>query len=83
MIEKTLRVVFDGTVFRPEGPIDIEPNTSCVIRIVSQSPLPEKRETAWDVLDRMSGTIEGPGDWSAEHDHYLYGTPKRQQGSAE
>ena len=32
---------------------------------------------AWDVLESLSGTIEAPTDWSKEHDHYLYGTPKQ------
>ncbi len=31
---------------------------------------------ALDVLDRLTGTIEGPEDWAVQHDHYLYGTPK-------
>lgn len=29
------------------------------------------------VLEALAGSIEAPADWSAEHDHYLYGTPKR------
>ena len=29
-----------------------------------------------DLLGRLAGTVEAPADWSAEHDHYLYGTPK-------
>lgn len=37
---------------------------------------------AWDVLESITGTIEAPSDWSAEHDHYLYGTPKRQETDA-
>jgi hypothetical protein len=36
-------------------------------------------ENAWDVLESLTGTVEAPADWSAEHDHYLYGTPKRQE----
>lgn len=31
----------------------------------------------WDLLRRGTGSISGPADWSLEHDHYLYGTPKR------
>jgi hypothetical protein len=34
---------------------------------------------AWEVLESLTGTVEAPADWSAEHDHYLYGTPKRQE----
>jgi AF2212-like len=79
-MEKTLTVVFDGTVFRPAEPVDLEPNTSCVITIVSHTSPPCKIEDAWDVLDQMTGTIDGPEDWSTEHDHYLYGTPKRHDG---
>jgi hypothetical protein len=34
---------------------------------------------AWDVLESLTGTIKAPADWSAQHDHYLYGTSKRQE----
>lgn len=33
---------------------------------------------AWDTLDAVTGSMEAPCDWAAEHDHYLYGTPKNQ-----
>jgi hypothetical protein len=33
---------------------------------------------AWDVLESLTATIEAPADWSSEHDHYLYDTPKQQ-----
>ena len=32
---------------------------------------------AWDVLESLIGQIEGPEDWSEQHDYYLYGTPKK------
>jgi hypothetical protein len=35
----------------------------------------------WDFLERTAGTVEMPADWSSEHDHYLYGTPKRSSAS--
>ncbi len=31
----------------------------------------------WSLLGNMIGTVEGPADWAAEIDHYLYHTPKR------
>ncbi|MGA7934977.1 MAG: hypothetical protein WCA35_15630 [Kovacikia sp.] len=34
---------------------------------------------AWDVLESLAGAVEAPTDWSTEHDHYLYGTPKHQE----
>ncbi|AFY51053.1 hypothetical protein Nos7524_5334 [Nostoc sp. PCC 7524] len=47
-----------------------------------ESPLMEVGEilnaegNAWDVLEALTGTIEAPSDWSSQHNHYLYGTPK-------
>jgi hypothetical protein len=41
---------------------------------------PEAALTAggvWDLLEQAAGTVEMPADWASEHDHYLYGTPKR------
>lgn len=37
----------------------------------------------WDLLRRGAGSISGPADWSLEHDHYLYGTPKRAESEDE
>jgi hypothetical protein len=38
-----------------------------------------KKLNAWELLEKYAGTVEAPEDWSAEHDHYLYGTPKRSE----
>jgi hypothetical protein len=27
----------------------------------------------------MAGTVIAPEDWSVEHNHYLYGTPKKSE----
>lgn len=81
-MSKTLTAVFDGDVLRPDSPLNLEPNTRYVITIQSvEQPVAE--ENAWDVLEAMTGTVEAPSDWSNEHDHYLYGTPKRQPPSSE
>jgi hypothetical protein len=40
-----------------------------------EAALPES--SVWDLLERAAGTVEMPADWASEHDHYLYGTPKR------
>ncbi len=77
---KTLSVVYDGEVFRPESPPDLEPNTRYLIIVQAALPADEQlEEDAWDVLESLIGTYDGPKDWSVEHDHYLYGTPKRQE----
>lgn len=38
---------------------------------------PEPAKDFHELLSDMAGSIEGPVDLAAEHDHYLYGTPKR------
>ena len=40
-----------------------------------EQPLPTGG--AWDLLEHAAGSVEMPADWASEHDHYLYGTPKR------
>ena len=85
MMSKTIVAVFDGQVFRPVAPLDLEPNARYTITIVSAEPptrekSAQKKEDAWDILERLAGTIDAPPDWSAEHDHYIHGTPKRGLG---
>jgi hypothetical protein len=36
----------------------------------------------WALLHRLTGTAEAPSDAASEHDHYLYGAPKRSQSDA-
>ena len=78
----TITVIFDGEVFRPETPINLESDRRYVITIKPESvPIitPETTENSWDILEGMIGTVEAPPDWSKEHDHYLYGTPKHDE----
>jgi Protein of unknown function DUF104 len=78
VMSQVVTAIFDGQVLRPETPLELEPNKRYVITIeTEQSPVPT--ENAWDVLEALAGSVEAPEDWSSEHDHYLYGTPKRQQ----
>jgi hypothetical protein len=40
----------------------------------------DKRESVWDVFERFAGKAEGlPPDLAENHDHYLYGTPKKKK----
>ena len=36
------------------------------------------RKTVLDLLHEVVGYIEGPEDGSYNHDHYLYGLPKKE-----
>ena len=44
---------------------------------ISDENTPETQQNAWDILEDLAGTYEGPQDWSSEHNHYLYGTAKQ------
>ncbi len=89
-MERIATVIFDGQNLRPEGPIEMKTHARYRIvydeiadpqrsetRVVPSVITDDGGESAWDVLDRMIGSVKAPPDWSAEHDHYLYGTPKR------
>ncbi len=80
-MSKMLTVTFDGSVLRPDTPLDLEPNKRYVITIVAEETNSSQNTTikdAWDVLEDLAGIVEAPHDWASEHDHYLYGTPKHQ-----
>lgn len=80
MSGKIVTAFFDGHVFKPEESLDLAPNVRYQIVVREIGPGATGTETAWDVLDQMAGTVDGPADWSAEHNHYLYGTPKQEDG---
>ena len=73
---KTLKVVFDGSVFRPSGPVNLEAGKKYTITV---RPLPEEadaeQDPAFDIAS-LAVTTNIP-DLSSEHDHYLHGMPKR------
>ncbi len=75
---RTIEAFFDGRVLRPSSAVDLTPNKTYLLSI--RDPEAEIVEgDAWDLLESFAGTIEGPEDWAEEHDHYLYGVPKRQE----
>jgi predicted DNA-binding antitoxin AbrB/MazE fold protein len=47
--------------------------------LVDVAPASEQESTVWQDLLKLSGAIKGgPSDASVNHDHYLYGAPKRE-----
>lgn len=76
---RTATAVFDGHALQLESPLDLRPNTRYVITI--EDTVPSTMGSVWDLLASLTGTIEAPSDWASEHDHYLYGTPKRRNES--
>lgn len=66
----TLDAVYDGTVLRPVEPLTLEPNTR--VRITIETELVEQKSTSF-LQTARSLELEGPPDWSANFDEYLYG----------
>jgi hypothetical protein len=73
---RTLTVVFDGEVFRPTEPVDLPANTEYQVTIDQSNGISE------DPVYPLAGLVDfamdmGIPDLAEQHDHYLYGTPKR------
>ncbi len=74
---KTLTATFDGQALWPESPLDLEMNGRYMILVEAVPSVDGEEGDVWDLLETLAGTVDAPSDWAAEHDHYLYGTPKR------
>jgi hypothetical protein len=70
-MSQTLNATFDGTVFRPDQPIELEPNTRVRITIEPASASDEGSESFVSV--GRAQNLDGPADGSWRLDDYLYG----------
>lgn len=70
-MSQTLNATFDGSVFRPDGPIELEPNTR--VRITIEPASASGRESESFLRVARSLNLDGPRDWSSRLDDYLYG----------
>lgn len=68
----------DGTLVLSNLPFAAGEQVEVTLRAEpSDEEQPVVEADALAVLEGLIGTVEAPSDWAAEHDHYLYGTPKR------
>ncbi len=77
----TVRAKFDGRVLVPEGPVDLPVNQMLELE-VRHTPTEQARKPALQELLEAASKFppdpDAPRDGAAQHDHYLYGTPKRE-----
>jgi len=75
----TLRAHFDGKVLVPDEPVDLPVNCALEVELkpVRKSAGAEKALTRLLALARQFPARGGVADGAAQHDHYLYGLPKR------
>jgi hypothetical protein len=77
-MERVVDVIFDGEVLRPVKPLDLERDARYRVFIEEVEPgdeLPDGPGILDDILDLAMPF--GVSDLAEQHDHYLYGTPKR------
>ena len=72
---------FDGKVIVPEHAVDLPRDRSFVVRVETPAGAdPGLESVPLNALQWLADNAvddELPSDLSSEHDHYLYGTPKR------
>ena len=68
---QTLDAIFDGNVFRPDGPIQLEPNTR--VRLTIEPATSAAQQSTSFLRVARSLNLDGPPDWSSRLDEYLYG----------
>lgn len=83
MIEP-IKAVFSGGVFRPESPVDLIEGQEVEITIQPKA-LPKPKRTPAEVRAMLKAIAELPPEGmdddphvARDHDHYLYGAPRRQ-----
>ncbi len=71
---------FDGKVIVPEQAVDLPRDRSFVVHEAidgANAPAEDSPRSALQWLAENAVDDELPSDLSAQHDQYLYGTPKR------
>jgi len=68
---KTIYLTFDGKVFRPEEPIDLEPETRVRATIETAEIVGSERLSFLETARCLN--LDGPPDWSSRLEEYLYG----------
>ena len=76
VLQSTL--TYDGKVIVPDEPLDLPPNQPLVVRIesISRAGLADESALTW-IAGNSCDSPQLPSDLSHQHDHYLYGVPKK------
>lgn len=75
---RTVIAVFDGEVLRPQQPLDLQKDRSYCVTIEDERTAEHVGQESGVLDDLLDlGVDTGITDLAEQHDHYLYGTPKR------
>jgi hypothetical protein len=73
----TLTAHFDGKVLIPDGPVELPVNQALRVQVEPAAAPPAKPLQRLAALAKRFPVTDGSPDGAAQHDHYLYGLPKR------
>lgn len=68
---QTVEAIYDGAVLRPAAALPLEPNTR--VRLTVEVLPPAEAAAPSFLRTARALALEGPADWSANLDNYLYG----------
>jgi predicted DNA-binding antitoxin AbrB/MazE fold protein len=75
----TVEAIYENGVLKPEEPLPFKEREKVIVTVEEKQPSLAERIVARartlpaETLDRL------PADGAAQHDHYIYGTPKRSE----
>jgi hypothetical protein len=72
----TVSAHFDGKVIVPDEPLDLPPNQALRVHIEPLEGEAEESALAWIAANAVENDTL-PTDLADQHDHYLYGCPKK------
>lgn len=71
---QTLTVRFDGKVLIPDGPVDLPVGQPLKVQL----EFPDNAAPRFaDLVQFAADLPDAPTDLASQHDHYLYGSPKK------
>lgn len=72
---------FDGRSILPDEPVCLPTDKPLQVTVEEVEAVSEAAPLGlaglFDAIEAECGLAEGPEDWAAEMDHYVYGSPKR------
>lgn len=71
---RTIRAHFDGKVIVPDEPVQLPVGEPLHIHLEWTEPAASRFA---DLLNFAADLLDAPSDLAAQHDHYLYGSPKQ------
>jgi hypothetical protein len=75
-MEQIVSAHFDGKVIVPDEPVELPVGQRLHVQVTIAGA---DRPQFADLLQFATDVPDAPPDLAAEHDYYLYGTPKRNQ----